>query len=204
MKYFIYVGLIGFMTMSAFAIEEPSYKLIRRVGNFEIRAYEGYIVAETAIASSFEQAGNVAFGRLYNYISGNNRSKKSIPMTAPVNQQPNSEKIPMTAPVGQEKVGQEFWVSFVMPRGSTLQTLPEPLDPAVRLKEIPGFTAAVVRYSGMWSEKRYQKYEKKLRDFIDQQGLKIVGQPIWARYNPPFMPFFLRRNEIIIPIEANH
>ncbi|MHC5124311.1 MAG: SOUL family heme-binding protein, partial [Planctomycetota bacterium] len=142
-----------------------------------------------------------AFRRLFNYISGDNQAKESIAMTAPVNQQSQSEKIAMTAPVTQQASGCQYAVSFVMPAKYTLETLPKPTDPAVTVKEVPGYKAAVIRYSGTWSPKRYEAKKANLETYIKENGLFAVGEPIWARYDPPFQLWFLRRNEVVIPIE---
>ncbi|MHC5121067.1 MAG: SOUL family heme-binding protein, partial [Planctomycetota bacterium] len=124
-----------------------------------------------------------------------------IAMTAPVNQQAQSEKIAMTAPVTQQASGDKYAVSFVMPAKYTLETLPAPTDPAVTVKEIPGYKAAVIRYSGTWSTKRYEAKKAQLETYMKENGLSAVGEPIWARYDPPFQLWFLRRNEVVIPIE---
>ena len=112
------------------------------------------------------------------------------------------EKIKMTAPVGQQPVEGKWAVSFMMPAAYTLETLPEPEDPNITLRQVPARRMAVVRYSGFWSEKSYQRNKVKLESWIHGQGLTVVGDPIWARYNPPFTPWFLRRNEILIPVDA--
>src|SRR5665647_2627629 len=122
-------------------------------------------------------------------------------MTAPVSQAATSEKIPMTAPVNQEKVGGKWRITFMMPLQYTLGTLPEPLDPRVKLIKVPGLLIAALNYSGTWSRGRYEDKENRLKGLIRQRGLKIVGEPVFARYNPPFMPWFLRRNEVMIPVE---
>jgi hypothetical protein len=109
----------------------------------------------------------------------------------------------MTAPMGQQRVGEKWAVSFIMPSSYTLETLPEPEDPAVKLREVPARRMAAVRYSGFWSEKGYLKHRGELEAWIDRSGLTTLGDPLWARYNPPFMPWFLRRNEILIPIAAS-
>jgi hypothetical protein len=182
------------------AIEEPPYKVVEESGDFEIRQYQPYIEAETLVEGDFREVGNVGFRRLFDYIQGKNRKRQEIPMTAPVTQEAASEKIPMTAPVGQEKVAGKWRITFVMPSSYTMSTLPQPLDPRVNLVEIPGRLMAVNQYSGTWSQKRYEAKERELREFIQEKGLKVVGQPLWARYNPPFMPWFLRRNEVMIPV----
>lgn len=180
------------------AIEEAKYKVLEREGDFELRQYDPQIVAETLVEGDFKDVGNEGFRRLYDYISGKNRKQQTIPMTAPVSQEASSEKIPMTAPVNQEQVGGKWRITFLMPPQYTLETLPEPLDPRVQLTKVPGLLMAALSYSGTWSRGRYEEKEKRLKELIRQKGLKIVGEPVFARYNPPFMPWFLRRNEVLI------
>jgi len=183
-------------------IEKSKYTVLEKQGKFEVRQYEPQIVAETIVDAGFEDAGNVAFRRLFNYISGDNRKRESIKMTAPVNQRSDSEKISMTAPVNQRKSEGKYAVSFLMPGKYTMATLPEPLDASVRLREIPARNIAAVRYSGTWSKKRYDLHKDQLEEFIRDRNLTRTGEePIWARYDPPFQLWFLRRNEILIPVE---
>ncbi|MHC5119824.1 MAG: SOUL family heme-binding protein [Planctomycetota bacterium] len=192
---------ILFVSCATVGIEKVQYAVLEKDRAIEVRDYKAYLVAETRVDSDFKEAGNVAFRRLFNYISGANQTKESIAMTAPVEQQAASEKIAMTAPVTQQASGDKFVVSFVMPAKYTLDTLPQPTDPAVVVKEVTGYKAAVIRYSGTWSQKRYQAKKAALEAFIKDNGLTAAGEPIWARYDPPFQPWFLRRNEVVIPIE---
>jgi len=199
--------LFGLVLLSPFvgppqlmAIEEPTYRVIEKDGDFELRRYEPYLVAETLVEGDFREVGNEGFRRLFDYIQGKNRKGREIPMTAPVTQEAASEKIPMTAPVGQERVAGKWRITFVMPSSYTMETLPEPLDPRIELVEVPGGLMAVHRYSGTWSKERYEAKEGKLREFIAKNGLEIVGEPVFARYNSPFMLWFLRRNEVMIPV----
>jgi len=184
------------------AIEEAVYKVINADGKFEIRDYTTHILAETVVEGNFEEAGNKAFNVLFGYISGDNRSREKLAMTAPVSQEPKGEKIKMTAPVGQQRVQESWAVSFMMPASYTLETLPEPEDPKITLRQVSARRIAAVRYSGFWSEKNYLRYKLELESWIKEKGFAIVGDPIWARYNPPFTPWFLRRNEILIPINT--
>jgi len=69
------------------------------------------------------------------------------------------------------------------------------------LKQDPGRLVAAVRYSGSWSEEGYEENRARLEDYIQKRGLIKTGEPVWARYDPPFMPWFLRRNEVLIPVE---
>jgi hypothetical protein len=156
------------------------------------------------VQSDFDGAGNEGFRRLLRYISGNNRSGGKIAMTAPVLQTPASEagqKIAMTAPVTQAADGPDYRVAFVMPAGFTRATLPVPLDPAIEIREIPARLLAVWRYSGRWTESRYREMEQALRSALASRGLRATGTPVFARYDAPFIPWPLRRNEVLIPVD---
>lgn len=181
------------------AIEEASHEVVKADGSIEIRDYDSYLLAETLVEGDFEDAGSIAFKRLFRYISGDNRAQSKIAMTAPVAQAPG-EKIEMTAPVGQEKSGDQWLVSFMMPASYTMETIPVPDDSKVKLRQLPARRMVAVRYSGFWSEKNYKKNKLKLENWIQKEGLTVIGAPVWARYNAPFVPWFLRRNEILIPI----
>ena len=194
---FILIGV-----MDAMAIEEATYTVVEKDNKFEIRDYTPYILAETIVEGDLKDAGNKAFRILFRYISGANRSRKKVAMTAPVSQRPQGEKIEMTAPVGQRPVQENWAVSFMMPSSYTLKTLPEPEDPNITLRQVPARRMAAVRYSGFWSEKGYLRYKSELESWIQERGFSIVGDPIWARYNSPITPWFLRRNEILIPIDT--
>jgi hypothetical protein len=185
----------------AMAIERAKYTVVEREGNFELRQYEPYLVAETIVEGDFDEVGNEGFRRLFDYISGKNRKQQSISMTAPVSQKVEAEKISMTAPVNQVRVGGKYRITFLMPAKYTMETLPEPLDTRVELKEVPGQLIAALRYSGTWSKDRYEKKRVRLQAMMRQKGLEPAGEAIFARYNPPFMPWFLRRNEVLIPVE---
>jgi hypothetical protein len=192
---------IGILTAGdAMAIEKLAYRTIERDGPFELRLIEPHVVAETFVEGDFERVGSEGFRRLVNYIGGANRSQATISMTAPVVQEPASEKISMTAPVAQEKVGDRYRITFLMPSKYTLETLPQPTDTRVRLRAEQERRVAAIQYSGFWSRSRYDDHERKLREWIDERGLEPIRETVWARYDPPFMPWFLRRNEILIEL----
>jgi len=184
------------------AIEEAEYTVIKKDNHFEIRDYAPHIIAETVVDGNMKDAGDIAFKKLFGYISGDNRSRDNVSMTAPVSQKPNGEEIKMTAPVAQQRDKESWVVSFMMPGSYTMKTLPEPADKEITLRQVPARRMAAIRYSGFWSEEGYLRHKAELESWIDKMGLTIVGVPIWARYNPPFMPWFLRRNEVLIPIDA--
>lgn len=185
---------------SAMATEEAPYRTVRSDGIFEIRRYEPQILAETVVEGTLEEAGNRAFRPLFRFISGANGPRTEIAMTAPVTQRARGEEIPMTAPVVQAGTGGRWTVAFVMPSRYTMETLPAPEDPKVEIRPVPARSVAAVRYSGTWSEARYRKFLGKLEAWMRENRLTPGGEPEWARYNPPYTLWFLRRNEILIPL----
>lgn len=192
---------IGILTTGdAMAIEKLAYRTIEQDGPFELRLIEPHVVAETFVEGDFERVGNEGFRRLVKYIGGANRARAEISMTAPVVQEPASEEIAMTAPVAQEKIGDRYRITFLMPSKYTLETLPQPTDARVRLRAEPMRRAAAIRYTGSWSRSRYEDHERRLRDWMQRRGLEMASPPVWARYDPPFVPWFLRRNEILIEV----
>jgi hypothetical protein len=188
---------------TAMAIEEPDFRVLEQDGAFELREYAPYLVAETRVEADFERAGNVAFQRLFRYISGENTAQQKIAMTAPVTQsrpERGGEKIAMTAPVTQVATDRGYTVGFVVPAKYTRDTVPEPRDPQVEIRAVPARLVAAWRYSGRWTAENYSQHEDDLRRAMAARGLQATGEPILARYNPPFMPSFLRRNEVLIPV----
>jgi len=51
-----------------------------------------------------------------------------------------------------------------MPAEYTLEMLPDPIDERVKLAEEPGRLIAAVKYSGTWSEERYEKNKALLEE----------------------------------------
>ena len=189
--------------MNAMAIEEAPYSVLEKAEDFELRQYPSLIVAETYVDRDFEGVGSEGFRRLAAYIGGKNRKNKSIAMTTPVSQEVESENIAMTAPVSQQQTGKQWRITFMMPAKYTLDTLPRPEDKRITLRAEAPRVVAAIRYSGTWSKNRYDVHKEKLVAWIDEMGWKRTGEPVWARYNPPFMPWFMRRNEILIPVQMD-
>lgn len=185
------------------AIETPKHQVLKRYADFELREYPSYVVAQTEVEGDQTEVGSEAFSRLAGYIFGGNQGAMKIAMTAPVTQVPaQGQKIAMTAPVTQVSTGPRRWrVQFMMPSEYSLQTLPEPKDPRVHLRVLEPRRFAAIRYSGTWSQKNYDDHLDKLRGAMRREGLIAKGEPVWARYDPPFMPWFLRSNEILIEVD---
>lgn len=179
--------------------EEQRYTVERKFPKFEVRRYEACVCADVSVNGDFESAGNIGFRPLIGYISGNNQPNSKIAMTAPVVQE-SVVKIAMTSPVLQHSSGQESIISFVMPAGMTLDGLPIPTNSKVSLREVPEQLVAVARLSGRWNLATYLKHVAELEAGISEAGFKSNGSPRFARFDPPWTPWFMRRNEIQIPI----
>jgi hypothetical protein len=187
---------------AAMAIEEPAYEVLLETKYYEVRRYQSYIVAEIDVDDDFKRAGNSAFRVLAGYIFGDNEPQQKMAMTAPVESR-EGVRMNMTAPVtSQAGTGdRQYTYAFVMERKYTMDTLPEPANRDIRLVQRPDRVMAVHRYSGTWSEERYREHEKTLLDALAVDRVETMGRPVFARYNAPFTPWFLRRNEIMVEIE---
>lgn len=179
----IYLGGLQYRIM----VEKAKYEVLRQINKVEIRRYPILVIARV------DGYGDGGFNLLFNFITGNNQQKSKIAMTAPV----VSEQIAMTAPVLSESDS----IAFVMPERLTLETTPEPLDERVKIVEIPNRDIAALRFSGRWSNSIYKKKSKEMLEELKKAGIKTVGQVFTMRYNGPFTPWFMRRNEVAVQIE---
>lgn len=195
------IALLALVPTLAPAVEEPRYERLRAINDqVELRRYSPYVVAEVILDSRAEEAGNQAFPILAGYIFGKNQGQRKMAMTAPVTQTAAPVTLPMTAPVTQQAAAGGTRVQFVLPADVTLATAPLPLDPRVRLREEPAATWAVIRYSGGWSQTALAEQVTALRAALAQAGLQPQGEPVWARYNGPMTPWFMRRNEVWLAV----
>lgn len=168
------------------AIEEPEYEVLSENARYEIRRYEPYIVAEVDVAG--RSADTEGFRTLAAFIFGDNSA---------------SEKMQMTAPVESRAAEQEERITyaFVMENKYTLETLPAPNNERIRIREKPGRVVAALRFSGRWSEENVSRHKRQLLQDLEADGMTTMGAVELARYNSPFTPWFLRRNELIVPID---
>jgi hypothetical protein len=184
------------VSMPSHATEEPEYQVVRELGDVQLRQYAAYTVAEVMVAGPATDAGNQAFPILAGYIFGKNSGEKKFAMTAPVTQVAVPVKLGMTAPVTQTAAPGGFLVQFVLPKGVAVTNAPEPLDARVRLREVPPSLVAVIRYSGFWSESNYDEHLAELQSALRAANLAWTGEAVYSRYDAPFTPWFMRRNEI--------
>jgi len=169
------------------ATEEPDYRVVRELEGIEVRQYDAYTVAEVVVAGPAADAGSQAFKILAGYIFGKNKGER---------------KFEMTAPVTQAALAQGFLVQFVLPKGVTAASAPEPLDSRVQIREVPPSLVAAIRYSGFWSDANYNEHLAKLQAGLSAAKLPWTGEPIYSRYNAPLTPWFMRRNEIWVRLSG--
>jgi hypothetical protein len=194
------------ITAHAVAIEEPAYEVVGSGDGYELRRYDAYIVAETEVQGSFSTAGNKAFRILADYIFGNNSASRKMAMTTPVEsaQASDGTKMAMTAPVESREAepgSDRFVYGFVMEDQYTLETLPMPNNPAISIRRVDGRTVAVHRYSGRWTEANFEKHKRMLLEALARDAIRVTGEPTLARFNGPFTPWFIRRNEVQVSVD---
>ena len=168
-------------------VAQAKYEVITEIGKVEIRRYPLLVIARV------DGYGDGGFNLLFSFITGNNKQKSNVAMTAPV----VSEEIAMTAPVLAEAGS----IAFVMPEGFTLESTPKPLDNRVKIVEVPERVVAALRFSGRWSNSLFKKKSKELLEELKKANISTVGNFFSMRYNGPFTPWFMRRNEVAVPIE---
>jgi hypothetical protein len=188
--------MLSTFAMPSHATEEPEYQVVRELEGIELRQYAGYTVAQVIVAGPASEAGNQAFPILAGYIFGKNKGERKFAMTAPVTQVAVPVKLEMSAPVTQSATPGGFLVQFVLPKGITAANAPEPLDERVQVRDMLPSRLAVIRYSGLWSASNYEQHLAKLQSALLAAHLKWEGEAVYSRYNAPYTPWFMRRNEI--------
>jgi len=202
--------------------EQPSYKVLVKEAEFEVREYQSMVVAETVVTGSLDEASNKGFRVIADYIFGGNvvkgggqKTSEKIAMTAPVTMEAlppankssdrSGEQIAMTAPVTMAPspgvAGGAWKMHFVMPSRYTLATLPTPNNPAITLRELPPQRFAAHQFSGFSGETKVAEKTAALVAWMQKSQLVAAGEPQLARYNAPFTPPPFRRNEVLIPIK---
>ena len=168
--------------------EEPDYRVLQAEGDIELRAYPAVVVAQTAMPGDRELARDRSFGVLLEYISGRNAA---------------GQKIAMTAPVLQHFDPRADWtLSFLMPRRWSLEMLPAPSDAAVALRSLGPMKVAAIRFSGAGTEEDFSAHRARLEGYLLGRNIPYIPQAIYAWYDPPWMPGFLRRQEVLLPVAA--
>ena len=167
--------------------EQQKYKVLKRLDDLEIREYEPCVLMQVSVRGDFMRAGNIGFGPLVRFISGGNESRQKIAMTAPVLQ-------------AQKEDG--FITSFVMPASMSMSEMPSSPDRTLSFSEQPGGKFAAISFSGLASQPLFDSKAQSLRKQLDAKQIVTAGPAIYARYDGPWTPFFLRHNEVLIPLQG--
>lgn len=202
MKTLLFALMFGLNLLEtpAMATEEPPFTIRLAKGEFEVRDYPTMVAAEVSVTGDRKDASSRGFRLLAGYIFGGNTRSQSIAMTAPVTEAAASEKIAMTAPVLQSGGNGTWVIRFIMPHGSTLETLPKPNNPAVKLRGLAPSRVAVIKFSGLARQDDIDAKTAALSQFVKVQHLQVSGAPSLAQYDPPWTLWFMRRNEVMIPV----
>ena len=170
--------------------ERQEFKVLRTYDGFELREYLPCVLAEVRVSAQYSTASSSAFSSLFNYISQGNKSSQKIAMTAPV----------ITAQKADTSESNEWYVSFVMPSGSTIGHMPDPNDSKVSLRELEAETCVAKSFRGKATEELSRKMAKELRASAAKVNIALSDETRICRFDPPFKPGFLQYNEIVIPV----
>lgn len=173
------------LLLAGTGVQASDYEIVARSGDVEFRMYPAQSVAEASIldAGNFEQSGNHGFRLLAGYIRGENDSGAELPVSAPVMQSSTH-------------------LQFLLSDEQHSSSLPQPSDASIQLRSLPQRVVAALRYRGNWSEARFRKHAHSLLEALRNSGVEPLGEPRFARYNPPFIPGFARRNEVLVTVTA--
>ncbi len=188
--FFRWVGRVFFFllitTTIPMANEEPDYTIIKTDGAIEFRQYKNFLTASIETEGERKEAISKGFRILFKYISGENKNKKNISMTIPVMQKSSG--------------GNKWNISFVVPKKFELKDVPQPDNRNIQIKNNSDLKVIAITFSGLFSDGNIQENETKLRNYIKEKGIKIEEPVIYAGYNAPWTPWFLKRNEVMFKL----
>ena len=170
--------------------QRQEFKVLRTYDGFELREYLPCVLAEVRVSAQYSTASSSAFSSLFNYISQGNKSSEKIAMTAPV----------ITAQKANTSELTGWYVSFVMPSGSTFGHLPHPNDSQVTLRELDTETCVAKSFRGRATDELSRKITEELRANSAKAKIALSKETRICRFDPPFKPGFLQYNEIVIPV----
>ena len=169
--------------------KRQEFRVLQTYKDFEIREYQHCVIAEVKVSAHFSTASSAAFSSLFRYISKGNKASEKIAMTAPV----------IAMQRGENAGSDDWFVSFVMPSGSTFGRLPHPNDPQVVLRELDAETCIASSFRGRATAELAEEKIKELRAAAARENISLSSENRICRFDPPFKPGFLQYNEIVIP-----
>lgn len=181
-----FVGIQAWTTMSTKGTPQQPYTVLASIGDVEIRHYpEALSASVVRSGGAYREVANTGFRSLAGYIFGGNAEGREIAMTAPVHMEMGTDSSRMR---------------FIMPEGLTMDSLPVPNDPGVKLERLPAETAAVLRFGGFASDEAIAKHEQELLAQLKAAGVKQLGPVRFLGYDPPWQ-LVARRNEVIVAVQ---
>ena len=169
--------------------QRQEFRVIQSFNGFELREYAPCSIAEVKVSADYSSAGSIAFRSLFGYISQGNKRSEKIAMTAPV----------ISAQKADKSADDEWFVSFVMPAGSTKADMPDPNDPRVVLRQLEAETCIAASFRGRAGEDLMKRKVEELRAMAAKENIALSDETRICRFDPPFKPGFLQYNEIVIP-----
>lgn len=171
-------------------------ELVRTFDGVEVRRYPELAVARTTAPDE-----GAAFGRLFRYITGANREREDVPMTAPV--ATRGSEIAMTTPVATEATDDGVTMSFYLPDDYTAETAPEPTNDAVTVEPVAAATVAALPFSWYATDRRVERKRRRLLETLADAGIATTGRPLLWQYDDPWTPPFMRHNEVAVPVDPD-
>jgi DNA gyrase inhibitor GyrI len=181
------VLIISGCQFSRSGYETASYDVKQKDNDFEVREYPSLLVVETSMVRA-DDGTDGSFMRLFRYITGSNQQ---------------GQKIAMTTPVFMSEQEANPTMAFLLPKDYQTSNAPLPKDANVKISEIKSGRFAVLRFEGGRSSKNESAASARLMQWIEAQHLKSTGKPIFAYFDPPWTPSFLRRNEVMVRLEGS-
>lgn len=175
--------LTGLTVTSRAAYETAPYTVVKKEGAVEIRDYP--VLTTVTVTAEAEGDRNARFMKLFGYISGKNEKEEKIEMTTPV--------------LMDEKEGKSK-MSFVMPAKIAAAGAPAASQPGIAIETRPPGRYAVLRFNGLQSAAHEKEALAELRQWLEAQKLTPTGEPVFAYYDSPWTPGFMRRNEAMLPL----
>ena len=180
--------------------EEALYATLFSDGDYEIRLYEPLIIAQTPAEGSYRQATRAGYQRLTDYVSGNNLAKQVVTGTHSTQESLASSKVELTTPYYEEFINGVWLTSVAMPEKYTLATLPRPSDELITFNSLPRIKTAVIRFTGIKSERLINQKADALTQWIKKENLTATSAARSAVFDAPLTIPGLNRQEIHISV----
>ena len=182
---FLFIAFQSYTTMSTKGTPQQPYSVLKTIGDMEVRRYPEALTATVLRpGGTYKEISNAGFRSLAGYIFGGNEGGKKIAMTAPVHMELGADSSRM---------------SFVMPADLTMESLPRPNDPDVRLHRVPEEVVAVLRFSGFSKDEKIAAKAAELLQQVSAAGLEAIGPVRYLGYDPPWQ-LLGRRNEVVVEV----